>query len=112
MQEKRRESLGIRKHVLWFHRTVQREYHKKTPMESKYHVFAQDSENVELKIAYFPRLPFLLLGETALACISDTLDMFRVVSRYDIRRACMASDNSKMQCAAYQRYGNTRSFGD
>jgi hypothetical protein len=81
-------------------------------MERKYQVVVQGSENIELKVAYFARPHFLLIGETALAFISDALDAFRVVRRYDNRRACIAPDNSKTQCAVYQRYGNTRSFGD
>jgi hypothetical protein len=48
----------------------------------------------------------LLIAETAFAFISNELDVCRVVSRYDNRRACIAPDNSKMLCAVYQRYGN------
>ena len=37
-----------------------------------------------------------------LAFISNDLDVCRVVSRYDSRRACITPDNSKLQCAVYQ----------
>jgi hypothetical protein len=72
-------------------------YHKRTLMERESHVSAQGSENVELKMAYFRRLPFLLILEKVLTFISDELDVFRMVSRYDNRRACIAPYNSKRQ---------------
>ena len=40
---------------------------------------------------------FLLILEKALTFISDQLDVFRIVSRYDNRRACITPYNSKMQ---------------
>lgn len=81
-------------------------------MEREYQIYYQGYENIELKIVYFCRLPFLLIVEKVLTFISDKLDVFRVVRRCDHRRACIAPDNSKMQGAAYQRYGKTRSFED
>jgi hypothetical protein len=48
-------------------------------------------------MAYFRRPHFLLILEKALPFISDELDVFRMVSRYDNRRACIAPYNSKMQ---------------
>ena len=48
-------------------------------------------------MAYLRRLPFLLILEKALTFISDELDIFRMVSRYDNRRACITPYNSKMQ---------------
>jgi hypothetical protein len=39
----------------------------------------------------------LLILEKALTFISDELDVFRMMSRYDNRRACIAPYNSKMQ---------------
>jgi hypothetical protein len=48
-------------------------------------------------MAYFRRLHFLLILEKALTVISDEPDVFRVVSRYDNRRACIAPYKSKMQ---------------
>ena len=71
-------------------------------MEREYQVSSQGSENVKLKVAYFPRLHFLLIGEKALAFISDEPDVFMMVRRYDNRRACIAPDNSKMPCVVYQ----------
>ena len=48
-------------------------------------------------MAYFRRLHLLLILEKVLTFISDKLDVFRMVSRYDNRRACIAPYNSKMQ---------------
>ena len=48
-------------------------------------------------MAYFHRLHSLLILEKVLTFISDELDVFRMVSRYDKRRACIAPYNSKMQ---------------
>jgi hypothetical protein len=48
-------------------------------MEREYQVSSQGSENVELKVAYFPRLHFLLIGEKVLAFTSDALDVFMAV---------------------------------
>jgi hypothetical protein len=48
-------------------------------------------------MAYFCKLPFLLILEKVLTFLSDELDVFRMVSRYDNRRACIARYNSKMQ---------------
>ena len=48
-------------------------------------------------MAYFRRLHFLLILAKALTFISDELDVFKMVSRYDNRRACIAPYNSKMQ---------------
>jgi len=39
----------------------------------------------------------LLIFEKALTFIRDQLDVFRMVRRYDNRRACIAPYNSKMQ---------------
>jgi hypothetical protein len=39
----------------------------------------------------------LLILEKVLTFISDELDVFRIVSRYDNRRACITPYNSKMQ---------------
>jgi hypothetical protein len=39
----------------------------------------------------------LLILEKALTFISDELDIFRMVSRYDNRRACVEPYNSKVQ---------------
>jgi hypothetical protein len=41
-------------------------------------------------MAYLRRLHFLLILEKALTVISDELDIFRVVSRYANRKACIA----------------------
>jgi hypothetical protein len=41
-------------------------YHKRTLMERKYPVFAQGSENVKLKVAYFPRPHFCSLEKKLL----------------------------------------------
>src|SRR5713101_6168507 len=48
-------------------------------------------------MAYFRRLHFLLIFEKALTFLSDELDVFRMVSRYDNRRACITPYNSNMQ---------------
>ena len=48
-------------------------------------------------MAYLRRLNFLLILEKALTCISDELDVFRMVSRYDKRRAYIAPYNSLVQ---------------
>jgi hypothetical protein len=48
-------------------------------------------------MAYVRRLHFLLILEKVLTFISDELDVFRIVSRYDNRRACITPYNSKMQ---------------
>jgi hypothetical protein len=39
----------------------------------------------------------LLILDKALTFISDELDIFRMASRYDNRRVCIAPYNSKMQ---------------
>ncbi len=46
-------------------------------------------------MAYFRRLHFLLILEKVLTFISDELDVFRMFSRYDNIRACIAPYNSK-----------------
>jgi hypothetical protein len=66
-------------------------------MERELQVSAQDSENVELKIAYFHRLYFLFILEKAPTFISDELHVFKMVSRYDNRRARITPYNPKMQ---------------
>ena len=48
-------------------------------------------------MAYCRRLHFLLILEKVLTFLSDELDVFRMVSRYDNRRACITPYNSKMQ---------------
>ena len=48
-------------------------------------------------MSYFRRLNFLLILEKALTFLSDELDIFRMVSRYDNRRACISPYNSKIQ---------------
>jgi len=48
-------------------------------------------------MTYFHRLHFLLILEKALTCISDELDVFRMVSRCDKRRACIVPYNSLVQ---------------
>src|SRR6266852_3352647 len=48
-------------------------------------------------MAYLCRLNFLLILEKALTCISDELDVFRMVSRCDMRRACIVPYNSLVQ---------------
>jgi len=48
-------------------------------------------------MAYFRRLHFLLILEKVLTFISDELDVFRMFSRYDNIRACIAPYNSKRQ---------------
>jgi hypothetical protein len=60
-------------------------------------VSAQDPENVELKMAYSHRLRLLAILEKLLTFISDKLEIFRMVSRYDNRRACITPYNPKMQ---------------
>lgn len=47
-------------------------------------------------MAYLRRLHFLLILEKSLTFLSDELDVFKMVSRYDNRRACIAPYNSKM----------------
>jgi hypothetical protein len=48
-------------------------------------------------MAYVRRLHFLLILEKALTFISDELDVFRMMSRYDNRRAYTTPYNSMMQ---------------
>src|SRR6266487_1374652 len=48
-------------------------------------------------MAYVRRLHFLLILEKALTFISDELDVFRMVSRYDNRRSYTTPYNSIMQ---------------
>jgi hypothetical protein len=53
------------------------EYHKRAIMERAYQISSQVSEKVELKMAYFCRLPLLLIVENVLMFINDKLDIFR-----------------------------------
>jgi hypothetical protein len=48
-------------------------------------------------MAYFRRLYFLLILEKVLTFISGKLEVSRMVSRYDNRRACITPYNPKMQ---------------
>jgi hypothetical protein len=63
-------------------------------MEREEHVATQGYENVELKMAYCRRLPFLLIVEEVFTFINGELDVFGMVRRYDYRRACIATYNS------------------
>jgi hypothetical protein len=47
-------------------------------------------------MAYVRRLYLLLILEKVLTFISDKLEVFRMVSRYDNRRACITPYNPKM----------------
>ena len=48
-------------------------------------------------MVYFRRLYFLFILEKALTFMHDELDIFKMVSRYDNRRACITLYNSKVQ---------------
>ena len=48
-------------------------------------------------MAYSHRLHLLLILEKVLTFISDKLEVFRMVSRYDNRRTCITPYNPKMQ---------------
>ena len=48
-------------------------------------------------MAYFHRLHLLLILEKVLTFISDKLEVFRIVSRYDNRRTYITPYNPKMQ---------------
>jgi hypothetical protein len=71
-------------------------------MERECQISSQDSENVELKMTYFRGLPFLLIIEKVLTFISDDLDVFRMVSRHNNRRSCIAPDNSKLDVSDHR----------
>jgi hypothetical protein len=48
-------------------------------------------------MAYFRRPHLLVILEKVLTFISDKLEVFRMVSRYDNGRACITPYNPKMQ---------------
>jgi len=48
-------------------------------------------------MAYLRRLHFVLILEKALPFLGDELNVFRMVSRYNNRRACIASKSYKVQ---------------